>query len=59
MLIIRKDSIQKSIIKDCYSSYVLALFLINLKITSKASLNRYAYMGSPWRAPFSELNVEF
>ena len=32
-----------------------ALFLINSKRTSKASINRYAEMGSPWRAPFSKL----
>ena len=32
-----------------------ALFLINSKRTSKASINRYAEIGSPWRAPFSKL----
>ena len=32
-----------------------ALFLINSKRISKASLNKYADMASPWRAPFSKL----
>ena len=32
-----------------------SLFLINSKRTSKASINRYAEMKSPWRAPFSKL----
>ena len=32
-----------------------ALFLINLKRTSKASINRYANMGSYWRVPSSKL----
>ena len=32
-----------------------ALFLINSKRTSKARVNRYVEMGSPWHAPFSEL----
>ena len=32
-----------------------ALFLINSKRTSKASIKRYADMGSPWRALFSKL----
>ena len=32
-----------------------SLFLINSKRTSKASINRYAEMGSPWCAPFSKL----
>ena len=32
-----------------------ALFLINLKKTFKASINKYADMGSHWRATFSKL----
>ena len=32
-----------------------ALFLINSKRTSIASINSYAEMGSLWRAPFSKL----
>ena len=32
-----------------------ALFLINSKRFSKASINRYAKMGSPWHALFSKL----
>ena len=32
-----------------------ALFLINSKRTSKASINRYANMGLSWRVPFSKL----
>ena len=31
------------------------LYLINSKRTSKASINRYAEMESPWREPFSKL----
>ena len=33
-----------------------ALFLINSKRTSKASIDKYADMESPWRTPFSNLN---
>ena len=36
-----------------------ALFLINSKRTSKGSLNRYAEMGLPCRAPFSRLKYGF
>ena len=32
-----------------------ALFLINSKRISTASMNRYVEMGSPWRAAFSKL----
>ena len=32
-----------------------ALFLINSKKTSKARTNKYAEMGSPWRAYFPKL----
>ena len=32
-----------------------ALFLINSKRTSKASINKYADMGSSWRVPFSKV----
>ena len=32
-----------------------SLFLINSKRASKVSINRYAEMESPWRAPFSKL----
>ena len=31
------------------------LFSINSKRTFKASINKYADMGSPWRVPFSKL----
>ena len=34
---------------------ISALFLINSKRTSKASINKYADMESTWRAPFSKL----
>ena len=49
-----KAMYKKNMIKDCYSS-MSALFLINLKRNSKASINRYAKMGSPCSVPFSKL----
>ena len=34
--------------------FMSALFLINSKRTSKASINKYADMESPWKAPFQD-----
>ena len=49
-----REQYSKSVIEDCYYS-ISALFLINSKRTSKASINSYAKTGSPWSAPFSKL----
>ena len=41
--------------KKAWLKIMSALFLINLKKTFKASINKYADMGSHWRAPLSKL----
>ena len=53
------ESSAKAVWKKAWLKIVIplmsALFLINSKRTSKASINRYGEMGSPWRARFSKL----
>ena len=53
------ESSAKAVYKKVWLKIVIplmsSLFLINSKRTSKASIKRYAEMGSPWRAPFSKL----
>ena len=53
------ESSAKAVYKKAWLKIVIplmsSLFLINSKRTSKASIKRYAEMGSPWRAPFSKL----
>ena len=53
------ESSAKAMFKNAWLKIVIpfmsALYLINSKRTSKGSINKYANIRLPWRAPFSKL----
>ena len=49
------ESSANTVYKKAWLKIMSALFLINLKKTFEASINKYADMGSHWRAPLSKL----